>query len=222
MKMKKYLMFAMALLLISIPCVMAPVGVLRISPMWPVMVGPSYTFEVWSQDAATYDVRVLLVISQDCYDGMSDGNVVTVADTNSDTITKADFTANAVMLNSAEVPTGATNPYTVASLKDHLDYGGDTIEADDTIYWALSEIIFNSLTGTHVDLDVTLASTEPRMLVYLIGNNVDGSEAWDVRVPPTNPGFMVPEVVIGTIVTVAAMFGALGLFALKKKRISTK
>ena len=214
--MKKYVILGMVLLLISIPVVMANVTASpRISPLWSTMVESPYTFDVWAQTGDVYDVQVLLVITQECYDGMLDGNVVTVDLVTA--LTKADFTANAVILNSANVPTGATNPYTVASLKDHLDYGGDTIEPGDTIYWALSEVVFDPLTGTHQDLLVTLDSTELRMLIYLMGNNEDDTFLLDTRTPPTNPGFMVPEVAIGSIMAVAAMFTALGLYAYKKK-----
>ena len=219
-ELKKYVMLVTVLLLISIPCVVADAGTggLRISPAWPVMVGTSYTFDVWAQTGDVYDVQVLCVITQECYDGMPDHptTAVTVDGATGDTLTKDDF--NDVTLNSADVPPGATAPYQAASLKDHLDYGlAVPLGAGDTIYCALSEVVFDPLTGTHQDLDVTLDSTEPRMLVYLIGNAVDNSGALDVRVPPTNPGFVIPEVAIGSIMAAAAMFAALGLFVYKRK-----
>jgi len=43
-------------------------------------------------------------------------------------------------------------------------------------------------------------------------------------VPPTNPGFVVPEIPFGTIAVFLAMLGALGVIAIKKKprlRLST-
>ena len=214
--MKKYVILSMVLLLISVPIVAAQTGGLRISPQWSVMVEPEYTFEVWCETGTAYDVQVLLVITEDCYNGMADGNVVTVDAVTA--ITKADFTAGAVSLNSLKVPPSSTDGYTVASLKDHLDEGLATaLTSTDTIYYALSDVVFDYLTGTKEDLYIKLDSTAPRMLVYLMGNLVDGSGDLDIRVPPTNPGFMVPEVVIGSIMAVAAMFTALGLYAYKKK-----
>lgn len=213
--MKKYLVLLMVLSLVTIPCVMANGAASpRISPQWPVMVESPYTFDVWAQTGDVYDVQVLLVVTQECYDGMpSSGDVVTVDGSG---VTKAAFTG--VTLNSADVPPTAGAPYKAASLKDHLDYGlAVPLGASDTIYWALSPVVFDPLTATHQDLTVTLDSTDPRMLVYLMGNTEDGSGLLDTRTPPTNPGFMIPEVAIGTIMTVAAMFTALGLFAYKKK-----
>ena len=58
------------------------------------------------------------------------------------------------------------------------------------------------------------------MTIYLIGNTVDNSGLLDTRTPPTNPGFMVPEVTIGSIMVVASMFTALGLFAYRKRHTS--
>lgn len=223
-KMKKYVMLFMVLLLISIPCVMANgTASPRISPLWPIMVESPYTFDVWAQTGDVYDVQVLLVITQECHDGMPDAptTAVTVDGATGDTLTKGDFTG--VTLNSANVPPTTGAPYAAASLKSHLSYDlAPPLGAGDTIYWALSDVVFDPLTGTHQDLDVTLDSTEPRMLIYLMGNTEDNSGLLDTRTPPTNPGFMIPEVAIGSIMAVAAMFTALGLFAYKKKHTPTK
>jgi len=214
--MKKYIMLFMVLSLVAIPCVMANGAASpRISPQWPVMVESPYTFDVWAQTGDVYNVQVLLVVTQECYDGMpNSGDVVTVDGSG---VTKAAFTG--VTLNSADVPPTAGAPYQAAALKDHLDYNlAVPLGASDTIYWALSDVVFNPLTATHEDLDVTLDSTEPRMLVYLMGNTQEDSGLLDTRTPPTNPGFVVPEVAIGSIMAVAAMFAALGLYAYKKKQ----
>jgi hypothetical protein len=213
--MKKYVMLFMALSLVAIPCVMANGAANpRISPLWPVMVESPYTFDVWAQTGDVYDVKVLLVVTQECYDGMpSTGDAVTVDGSG---ITKGTFTG--VTTNSDNVPPTADAPYEAASLKSHLSYDlAVPLGASDTIYWALSPVVFDLLTATHEDLDVTLDSTAPRMLVYLMGNIEDNSGDLDTRTPTTNPGFMIPEVAIGTIMAVAAMFTALGLYAYKKK-----
>ena len=83
--------------------------------------------------------------------------------------------------------------YTVASLKDHLGIEG----TDLSIYWALvpfppgAEIKGSTEKyRVHINLD----STDPCMLVYVYAKSVNLPEAeYDIRVPPTNPGFMVPE-----------------------------
>ena len=213
--MKKYLMLLMVIVLISIPGVMAQAASPRISPMWTVMVESSYTFDVWAQNADVYDTQVLLVITQECLDGMADGNVITV---NGNPITKAAFEANEV--TSGDVPPTATQPYQASSLKDHIDYNlAVPLGQADKIYWALSDVVFDPLTTTE-ELTVELDSSAPRMLVYLMGNTVDDSGSLDTRTPPTNPGFMVPEVTIGSIMAVAAMFTALGLYTYKRKQNS--
>ena len=213
--MKKYLVMLMVLALASIPCVAAQTASPRISPMWPVMVESSYIFDVWAQNADVYNVRVLFVITEECLDGMADGTVVTV---NGETITKTEFAVNGI--ESGEVPPSAGAPYQASSLKDHIDEGlAVPLGSDDTIYWAISTVVFPVLTGTHDTLDVELTSSSPRMLVYLMGNlENDPGMILDTRTPPTNPGFMVPEVAIGSIMAVAAMFTALSLYTYKRKQ----
>lgn len=212
--MKKYLVMLMVLALASIPCVAAQTASPRISPMWPVMVESTYTFDIWAQNAEVYDVKVLLVITEECYNGMADGTVVTL---NGMPVLKSEFTG--VTLNSADVPDTASAPYQAAALKDHLDEGLTVpLGADDTIYWALSGEITPLLTSTPQTLAVELSSSSPRMLVYLMGDLVDAMNQLNTRTPPTNPGFMVPEVAIGSIMAVAAMFTALSLYTYKRKQ----
>jgi len=229
--MKKYIMLIMALLLISIPCVMAQTGGLRISPALPIMVESPATFTVWAQSADSYDVNVLLVVTEECYDGMPDHPAVVVAvdyDTTPLEFTKNDFIGVTGMGNVKVPPSGTTMGanYTAAALKDHLDYGlSEPLESDDTIYWAMGPLAdpdFDPLTSDPKEITVTLDSSDPRMLVYLLGKSVNDADLFDMRVPPTIPGFLIPEVAIGSIMAVAAMFTALGLFAYKKKHISTK
>ena len=140
--MKKYIMAIIGLLLISVPAVMAQAASPRISPMWTVMVESPYTFDVWAQNAPVYDVQVLLVVTEACYNEMPDAPADAVIVDSVTALTKDDFTA--VTLNSADVPPGAVAPYQAAALKDHLDYGlGYDLSSTDTIYWALSEPVFD-------------------------------------------------------------------------------
>jgi len=76
------------------------------------------------------------------------------------------------------------------------------------------------LTGTPQDFTVTLPSTDARMLVYVLGKTEESDGEFDNfirKVPPTNPGFVIPEVPFGTIAIFLAMLGALGIIAIKKK-----
>jgi len=217
-KMKKYVMLFMVLLLVSIPCVMAQ-GLLRIDPYWPTTVASPAEFEVWCNSGDSYDVRIHLAVTEDCYDSMAatDAVVVEYGVLEIASFDKTDFTG--VTDNGEKVP--AVIGYTVASLKDHISEGLSTPLGDtDTIYWAwktLDNTAFDPLGEDHEEITVTVNAGNIRMLVHLFGNSEDNSGEFDMRVPTTPSGFMVPEVAIGSIMAVAAMFTALGLYAYKKK-----
>ena len=84
---------------------------------------------------------------------------------------------------------------------------------------------FDPLGSDPKEVTVTLDSSAPRMLVYMQGSSKDESistaDHYDLKVPPTIPGFVVPEVAVGTVMAVASMFTALGLFAYKKRQKPT-
>ena len=109
-----------------------------------------------------------------------------------------DFTA----VSSGDVPPGYLPGirYQVSSLRDHLGIEGTT----DPIHYALVPIP-SSINGptAKYPVEITLGSTSPKMLVYVFGSSVDDAEApKDMKVPPTNPGFMVPEpATIAAVVT---------------------
>ena len=225
MKLKNYVMLFMVLSLVSIHCVMATGGdLLRIDPYWPTTIGSPAEFEVWCNSGDSYDVKIHLAVTKDCYDLMTATGAV-VVEYDGSTIAsfdKGDFTG--VTANGEKVP--AVIGYTVASLKDHLDEGLSTpLGASDTIYWAwkpLANAAFDPLGEGHEEITVTVNSGNIRMLVHLFGNSVDNSGEFDMRVPTTPSGFVIPEVTVGSIMAVAAMFTALGLFAYKKKHKPTK
>ena len=216
----------MALLIVSVPSVIAGTGGLRISPQWPIMVSSPATFTIWAQSADSYDVNILLVITQECFDGMPISPATSVGLQYGGPLigfTKDDFTGVTGM-GGVNVPPGETTPgarYTVASLKDHLDFGlSEALESDDTIYWAMASLAhadFDPLTTTPREISVEVDCEDPRMLVYLLGKSVNDATLFDMKVPPTNPGFLVPEIVVGSLMAAGTMFGALGLFAYKKK-----
>jgi hypothetical protein len=218
---------------------MAGTGGLRINPTWPVMVSSPSDFTVWAQSADAYDVHVLLVTTAECYNEFAIApQVVAMVDYPaggcSIGFTKNSFTA--ATTNSEKIPNTSGVPdategaaYTVASLKDHLDEGLSTpLGSGDTIYWAIGSLgalcsDFDPLTTTPVTITVDeRGCSNPRMLIYLLGRSEEGAELLDMNVPPTNPGFMVPEIAVGSVMAVASMFAALGLYVHKKKQKPTK
>ena len=103
--------------------------------------------------------------------------------------------------------------YTVASLKSHLD-------TDEDIYWAFVSILGGDMMeqGKHYDVTVEMASEAPSMLVYILGKNSETSSLFDMRIPPTIPGFVVPEAPLGAIGMVTLLLGAAAGFAYKRSR----
>lgn len=224
--MKKLLLIAFAMMLIIIPSVRAgqATGSIRIDPALPIMLTSPANFEIWVQPGGnpTHDVNILLVMTQASFDGWTapEDFVVSWSGAGSPlTIAKAAFTD--VTENSERVPdsgTTAGGSYTVASLKDHLSTGlSDPLSSTDTIYWAKGLILppGTDLTTTHVSITVTLPSTDPRMLVYLIGKTGE-STLFNNKVPPTIPGFVVPE--LGPMLLALASFSALAVYAIRRRK----
>jgi len=200
----------LSMMLLTVSCVSAPeTGTIRIDPPLPVMLSSPASFEVWVQPSAvpTTSPYIFLVMTKSCYDGLT-GDVEVGWTGGSVTINTADWTEETI--DGKKVPPGTTNGagYTVASLKDHL---GTT----EPIYWAFEPFLSEPITQTPQSFTVTLPSTAPRMLVYALGKT-DGSELFNNRVPPTIPGFVIPEP--ATIAAVAASSLALIGFAVRKRK----
>ena len=200
----------MALLPVSTP-VFAGTGSLRIEPDQTdaTLITPA-TFEVYAQSDDSYDVNFLLVVTVECYTGMLDGQIAAEVTYGGTTIEfmKSDF----VEASSEFVPPSGTTEgarYTVASLKDHIDTEG-------SVYWAMKPMLhddFDPLTTTKQEITVNIHSSDPRILVYLQGKSVNDAALFDMKVPPTIPGFVVPEIPLGTIMGLATMLAALAIFA---------
>ncbi len=202
-------------------------GTIRISPALPVMVESPADFEIWVQGAGdpTYDPHILLVMTNESWDGLT-GNVVVSWNGDSVSFAKGDF----AMADSGYVPPSGTTEgarYTVASLKSHLGTEGP-------VYWAMDAFLDGPLhTSPHQNFTVTLTSTKTRMLVYALGKTDCDQEStlqiptnlnpncndypFNNKVPPTIPGFIVPE--LSTILLALASFGALGLYAFKRRKL---
>jgi len=109
-------------------------------------------------------------------------------------------------------PSGTTSGgrYTVASLQDHLGR-----PHSENVYYALGSFLAGPITDEPQSFTVELTSTHPRVLVYAIGKSGDSS-LFNNKVPPTIPGFVLPE--LGPVLLALASFSALGLYAVKRRK----
>jgi len=183
--------------IIALP-VNAGVGGIRIEPPLPIMTESPAEFKIYVQNGDTAnDPHIFLVMTESCHAGLT-GDVEVSWEGGSITITNWYPEPE-----DKKIPPNAKNGanYTIASLKSHLETSGP-------IYWAFEPILSGALTTVPVNITVTLPSTDPEMLVYIMGKS-NGSELFDMRVPPTIPGFVVPEIPLGTIAGLASMITAL-------------
>jgi hypothetical protein len=214
-RLKKGLLLLMPLLLFTTICVhVYATGLLAISPMWPTMTDTEENFEIWVKNGGTaYYPQLLLVMTEPCYDGLTSVSI----DFNDDgsieeTVTVFDTAASGNV--PVSYPEGIR--YTVASLKDHLGIEG----SPDPIYWILVDFPNGDTIEGDTDkyeVKITLNSENPKMLVYVYGKSENSETAvYDIKVPPTNPGFMVPEP--ATIAAVATPTLTLLAYALFKRK----
>lgn len=186
-------------------------GGIRISPALPVMVQSPATFETWLQPppaSPSTDPNIVLVMTKACYDELS-GNVDVTWTGGSTSFAKNVFTA----ANTGYVPPSGTTDggrYTVASLQDHIG-----VPHSENVYYVYGPFLAGPLTQTHQTFTVTFSSTHARMLVYVIAKS-NGSTLFNQKVPPTIPGFVVPE--MAPVLLTLASFGALTLYAVKRKK----
>ena len=188
-------------------------GVLRIDPPLPYLNESPAEFTAWVQGKSTaYNPIVLLVMPDSCYQGLLDDPRV---EWDGQSVTLTAWTKETK--NGAKIPTSASSgaSYTVASLRDHLD-------TCEPIWWATAEILGEPIVpGGVYELTIHLVSEEPRMLVYVLGTSDEYSNTYDMSVPPSIPGFVVPEVPLGTALTLLTMLGTAGVYKLRKLRASS-
>jgi len=204
------LVIGVSLLVAATSSVLAE-GTIRLYPALPVMTGTSETFDVWVEGSSsnpTTDPYILLVMTDACHDGLGVNGVKVDGAPITDWEPETEHTDGIkVPHDGIAITDGAA--YTVASLMDHL---GTT----DPIWWAFEPLGIGAITDSPTQFTVDLDSIAPRMLVYVLGKT-EGSEEFDNRVPPTQPGFMVPEP--ATIAAVATSIVALVAYAaIKRKR----
>lgn len=157
----------------------------------------------------TTDPHIFLVMTETCYNGLTGNVVVNWTDGSPTSVTIT--TWHKETDNSVKVPPGTTSGtgYTVAALRDHL-------QTTEAIYWAFEPILGGAvLTLTPIPFTVTLPSSHAQMAVYVMGKTGD-STLFNNRTPPTQPGFVVPE--LGPILLALASFSALALYAVKRKK----
>jgi hypothetical protein len=213
LKTKRTLIAVLAAVLIASTYVGAilapPTGVLRIDPPLPYENESPAEFTIWVQGRTTAcDPHVLLVMTDSCYDGLVPPVTVDWPGSSGPTVLDTWINMNT---NGDKVPPEASPGYTVASLKDHL-------ETSESIWYAWVPILGESIVpGETYEITVSMESDTPEMLVYILGKSDCGSCVYDMRVPPTIPGFVIPEVPIGTVLSILTMLGTAGLFRFKRE-----
>ena len=201
-------------------------GALRITPHGsyyplPIMLSSPATFNITAIDSKTVcNPNILLVMTNASYQGLT-GDVIVEWVGGSRSFSKASFTA--VHNNNAYVPPSGVSEgarYRVSSLKKHIGVNGT---ADDTLWYVYGPFLSRCVNQTPQTFTVTLPSTNPRMLVYAIGKIVSFScfdiaccYSFDTRVPPTMPGFVVPD--LAPVLLALASFSAFGVYAIKRRK----
>jgi hypothetical protein len=178
-------------------------------PPDPVVLTSPATFNITVASGTGYDPQIFLVMTEACYNGLTDDVKVEWPGPPSGFInfSTADFTA----VNSGFIPPSTPSAnYQVSSLQSHLG-----VPNTEDIYYALGPFLAGPLTQTNQTFTVTLPSTTPRMLVYAIAKSAAGAD-YDSRVPNSRPGFVIPEpaTLFATLVSVAG----LGAYAYKRRK----
>lgn len=213
--------FLIVLSLAAVPNILAARSIIVITPPWPVAQNTPATLQINVNSPAdpTYDPYILLAMTVACWEGLPSAPVVAV---------KIEWTGGSVSFDKDDFKLLEGNPppkipsdsisdvqYTRSSLADHLGESGDS-----PVYWAMKPFPVppdGRLHTTPQTFTVTLYSTNPKMLVYAIGKSSDALDAkFDRWVPPTNPGFVVPEP--ATIVATATSLLALVVYAVRRRK----
>jgi hypothetical protein len=193
------------ILLVAVAGPVYALGTIRIQPANPTMISSPATFNISVTEHPADDPHIILVMTKACYNGLT-GSVQITWSGGSKSFSAANFTS----AKTGKVPPSTPDAdYTVASLQDHLG-----VSHSEDVYYAFGPFLAGPITQTKQTFVVTLPSTAPRMLVYAIGKS---STDFDNKVPPTIPGFVVPE--LGPILLALASFSALGLYSLRRKGI---
>jgi hypothetical protein len=199
-----------ALLAIAGPVFAATIRIDPHSSTYPnaVMLTSPATFNISDVSKTDYDPHILLVMTVASYNGLS-GDVVVSWTADSITFHKADF-ALGTFGGGNKIPPGVTADYTVASCADHLGVSGNNV------YYAFGQFLANSISSTKQEFTITASSTALRMLVYAIGRENSPTAPLNNKVPNTQPGLVVPELVPALLSL--GSFSALAIYAVKRRR----
>ena len=215
---RDYLKLAPALLIISllmsiIVAGAAPADDISVLPSMVVRFQTPIYFSVKTvhEHNTAYDPMILLVMTEESYNALTDVDVEWTGE--GSTFVKADFQAEDD--GAVELPPEASDEagYIVASLKERL-------ETEGPIYWASGPFI-NQIANLPVDFTVTLHSSNPAMLVYVLGKSGQNLAEHVMRTPISvgrdPPTFSTPEP--ATILGVAASMTALAGYAIRKRKL---
>ena len=209
-KIKPFALVILAFLLLATPIAYAQggTGSIRIDPPLPDMSASPAEFIIWAQSGTAYEPHIFLVITESCKIGLTGDTIVSWDGASSPLIIEEGDWMGPEINNGDKRPTDTTPGagYTVASLKSHLD-------TDEPIYWIFEPILEGPLTSENETITISLHSSNPKMLVYVLGKHEEEASEYDDRVPPTIPGFVVPEIPLGTLMGLVSMFAALALLA---------
>ena len=210
---KTKVMVAIALVVVLLAMLVVPVyaATIRIEAYStgypaPTMVTSPATFNISDVSKTDLDPHVLLVVTPECYAGMSWPVTVTWPGMSAPLVFN-DFTF-AENSKGNKIPAGV-EIYTVASCADHLGVSGSDV------YYATGEFLENPISSTKQEFTVTASSTSLRMLVYAYGWTDNPGHL--NCVPPSQVGFVVPEP--ATLALMGSLFAAFGLFAYKRRKI---
>jgi len=214
MKKTTLIVIILAVIVFVVSPVRAEIGTIRIAPSLPVTVVSPVAFEIWveREDDPTYDPCILLVMTYECWVGLTGETTVSWSG-GSVSFSKGDFDS----ANSGYIPllrTSEGGRYSVYSLKSYLG-----VDVGASLYWVAGGFLSEPLHASpHQTFTVTLRSSSPRMLVYAIGKTISPCRSdFNNRVLPSFPGFVVPEPSI--IFLTLASFVGFGLYALKRKKL---
>ena len=216
--MKKQLSLSLLIILLGsaalvVPAIAGGKGWIRIEPHAfdppdPVILESPATFYVnlTSANKEVVDPQLLLITSKACLDGLSGPITVSwnwepyVPPVGVSPFTEVDPKAGGADKWIPLEADGYGKIYEADSLASHLESG------EDTIWYAYVDMPVdgNKIEGTDLyEFVLTVPSSAPRVLVYVFGE--------DAKVPPTRPGFVIPEIAFGSIAVLALMMAALFL-----------
>ena len=209
-KLKKRYLSVMIVLLLAFAVSPAFAAGIRLDPHGSyygeaVMQSSPATFNVYLQNGEGNDPHLFMAMPESSMPA-------TVTVTWPGLATPVTVTSWTLETDGGKVPSGCEDgsDYTVASIKSHL-------VTSENIYWAFIPFLDGPLSKDGSEFTITLVSSKPEMLIYVLAKD-DGATLFSNSVPPTQPGFVVPD--LAPVLMGLASLSALGLYAFKRRRSS--